>query len=46
LTRVREGAEETWLLLKRIDDEADTRRNPVRGQAESVSFGHTADESP
>jgi DNA ligase D-like protein (predicted 3'-phosphoesterase) len=46
LTRVREGAEETWLLLKRSDEEADARRSPARGQAASLPFGRAADESP
>ncbi len=44
LTRIREGDEETWLLLKRSDDEADTRRNPARGQHKWVTSGHTVDE--
>jgi DNA ligase D-like protein (predicted 3'-phosphoesterase) len=29
LTRIREGDDETWLLMKRRDDDADTRRNPA-----------------
>jgi hypothetical protein len=28
LTRIREGGDETWLLMKRRDDDADTQRNP------------------
>lgn len=44
LTRVREGNEETWLLLKRGDDDADARRNPVRTRPESVLSGRTLDE--
>ncbi|MBV8861149.1 MAG: DNA ligase [Mycobacterium sp.] len=30
LTRIREGEDETWLLLKRSDDDAVTRPNPVQ----------------
>ncbi len=30
LTRVREGEEETWLLIKRRDDEADAGSRPGR----------------
>lgn len=46
LTRIREGKNETWLLLKRRDDEAsdEARRNPVRTQPESVLSGRTLDE--
>jgi DNA ligase D-like protein (predicted 3'-phosphoesterase) len=47
LTRIREGKNETWLLVKRRDDEAsDTtaQRNPVRTQPESVLSGRTLDE--
>ncbi len=44
LTRIREGEDETWLLIKRSDDEADARRNPVRTQPESVRSGRTLDE--
>jgi DNA ligase D-like protein (predicted 3'-phosphoesterase) len=44
LTRIREGEDETWLLLKRSDDDADTRRNPVQTQPESVLSGRTLDE--
>jgi len=32
LTRVREGDDETWLLMKRTDDDADTQRNPVQSE--------------
>jgi DNA ligase D-like protein (predicted 3'-phosphoesterase) len=41
LTRIREGKEETWLLVKRKDAEADARRKPVRSQPESVLSGRT-----
>jgi DNA ligase D-like protein (predicted 3'-phosphoesterase) len=44
LTRIREGDEETWLLLKRRDEDADARRNPVRRQPESARSGRTLDE--
>jgi DNA ligase D-like protein (predicted 3'-phosphoesterase) len=44
LTRIREGKDETWLLLKRRDDDADTQRNPVRSEPESVLSGRTLDE--
>ena len=33
-----------WLLIKRRDDEADARRQPVRTQPESVVSGRTIDE--
>ncbi|HTZ16605.1 MAG TPA: DNA polymerase ligase N-terminal domain-containing protein [Mycobacterium sp.] len=45
LTRIREGADETWLLMKRKDDNADTQRNPVRSERESVLSGRTLDDS-
>jgi DNA ligase D-like protein (predicted 3'-phosphoesterase) len=32
LTRVREGDDETWLLVKRHDDQADARNRPHRPQ--------------
>jgi DNA ligase D-like protein (predicted 3'-phosphoesterase) len=41
LTRIREGKEETWLLVKRKDEDADARRKPVRSQPESVLSGRT-----
>jgi DNA ligase D-like protein (predicted 3'-phosphoesterase) len=44
LTRIREGQDETWLLMKRQDDDADTRRNPVQTDPESVLSGRTLDE--
>lgn len=44
LTRIRDGKDETWLLLKRRDDDADAQRNPVRTQPESVLSGRTLDE--
>jgi DNA ligase D-like protein (predicted 3'-phosphoesterase) len=44
LTRIREGDDETWLLLKRRDEDADARRNPVRAQPESALSGRKLDE--
>jgi DNA ligase D-like protein (predicted 3'-phosphoesterase) len=34
LTRIRDGNDETWLLIKRNDDEVDPRRQPVQTQPE------------
>ena len=42
LTRFR--GETNWLLVKRDDEEADARRNPVRTQPESVLSGRTVDQ--
>lgn len=44
LTRMRGGDDEAWLLVKRKDDDADARRNPVRSQPESVLSGRTLDQ--
>jgi DNA ligase D-like protein (predicted 3'-phosphoesterase) len=44
LTRIREGKDETWLLVKRKDEDADARRKPVRSQPESVLSRRTLDE--
>lgn len=44
LTRIREGDDETWLLMKRRDEEVDAEQNPVRLQPESVLSGRTLDE--
>ncbi len=44
LTRIREGKDETWLLVKRKDQDADARRKPVRSQPESVLSRRTLDE--
>jgi DNA ligase D-like protein (predicted 3'-phosphoesterase) len=44
LTRIREGEDETWLLMKRRDDDAGARRNPVRSEPESVLSDRTPDE--
>src|SRR5699024_1256711 len=39
LTRMRSGDDESWLLIKRKDSDADARRKPVRSQPESVLSG-------
>jgi DNA ligase D-like protein (predicted 3'-phosphoesterase) len=44
LTRLRQGKDEAWLLVKKADDDADARRKPVRSQPESVLSGRTLDE--
>jgi DNA ligase D-like protein (predicted 3'-phosphoesterase) len=44
LTRIREGQDETWLLIKRNDEEADPRRKPVKTQPKSVLSGRTVDD--
>jgi DNA ligase D-like protein (predicted 3'-phosphoesterase) len=44
LRRVGGGGKERWLLLKRRDEEADARRNPVSTQRESVVSGRTVEE--
>lgn len=44
LTRIREGKDETWLLIKRKDEHADARRKPVKSQPESVLSGRTLDD--
>jgi DNA ligase D-like protein (predicted 3'-phosphoesterase) len=44
LTRIREGKDEAWLLVKKSDDDSDGRRKPVRSQPESVMSGRTLDE--
>jgi DNA ligase D-like protein (predicted 3'-phosphoesterase) len=44
LTRIREGKGETWLLIKRRDEDADARRKPVNSQPESVLSGRTLDD--
>lgn len=43
LTRIRDGKDETWLLIKRNDAEADPRRKPVKTQPESALSGRTVD---
>jgi DNA ligase D-like protein (predicted 3'-phosphoesterase) len=44
LTRIRDGKDETWLLIKRKDADADARRKPVKSQPESVLSGRTLDD--
>jgi len=44
LQRTRGGDKPQWLLIKRRDDEADARRNPVSTQPESVISGRTIDD--
>jgi hypothetical protein len=44
LTRIRDGKDETWLLIKRRDEDADAQRKPVSSQPESVLSGRTLDD--
>ncbi len=44
LTRLRQGKDEAWLLVKISDEDADARRRPVRSQPQSVLSGRTLDE--
>jgi DNA ligase D-like protein (predicted 3'-phosphoesterase) len=44
LHRTAGGAKPRWLLIKRRDEEADARRNPVSTQPESVLSGRTVEE--
>jgi DNA ligase D-like protein (predicted 3'-phosphoesterase) len=44
LTRTGGGGRERWLLVKRDDEGADRRRNPVSTQPESVMSGTTVEE--
>ena len=44
LRRTSGGDKPQWLLMKRKDDEADARRNPVSTQPESVVSGKTIEE--
>jgi hypothetical protein len=44
LTRFRTGKDESWLLVKMDDAEADARRNPVSTEPQSVLSGRTLEE--
>jgi DNA ligase D-like protein (predicted 3'-phosphoesterase) len=44
LNRIGKGEDERWLLVKRRDEEADARRNPVSTQPESVLSGRTVED--
>jgi len=44
LTRFRTGKDESWLLIKADDAEADPRRNPVATEPHSVLSGRTIEE--
>ena len=44
LQRTGGGDKPRWLLVKRRDDEADARRNPVSTEPESVISGRTVEE--
>ena len=44
LTRIRSDRDESWLLVKMDDDEADARRKPVRSEPKSVLTGRTLEE--
>jgi hypothetical protein len=44
LQRTHAGEKPQWLLIKRRDEGADARRNPVSTQPESVLSGRTIDD--
>jgi DNA ligase D-like protein (predicted 3'-phosphoesterase) len=44
LTRFKTGKDESWLLVKADDAEADPRRNPVADEPQSVLSGRTIEE--
>jgi len=44
LRRIATGKDERWLLVKKRDEAADARRDPVDAQPESVKSGKTIEE--
>lgn len=44
LRRTSDGPKPQWLLIKRRDEKADARRNPISTQPESVLSGRTVEE--
>jgi DNA ligase D-like protein (predicted 3'-phosphoesterase) len=44
LTRIGKGRNERWLLVKKVDEHADARRNPVSTEPQSVKTGRTVEE--
>jgi DNA ligase D-like protein (predicted 3'-phosphoesterase) len=44
LQRTHQGDKPQWLLIKKRDEEADARRNPVSTQPESVLSGRTIED--
>jgi DNA ligase D-like protein (predicted 3'-phosphoesterase) len=44
LTRTGGGERERWILVKRVDEAADARRNPVKTEPRSVLSGRTVEE--
>jgi DNA ligase D-like protein (predicted 3'-phosphoesterase) len=44
LRRIARGDEERWLLIKKRDEAADARRNPVSTEPESVLSGRTIED--
>ena len=44
LRRIATGEDERWLLVKKRDEHADARRNPVSTQRESVLSGRTIED--
>ena len=44
LRRIARGPKESWLLVKKRDEQADARRNPVSTRPESVLSGRTIEQ--